>query len=1197
MKMLASESEFRVKVAVRVRPFLQREKTHEQKSCIAIHPQTNQIVLGDRRTFKYDFVFGPKTLQEELYRTSVEPMLNNVFDGYNVTIFAYGQTGSGKTYTMSGGNILSIGEKDYGIIPRAVKTIFDTVQNRHDCRITISASYLEIYKDDIIDLLDVNDKDLDVRDDAAGNTVVIGASEHTCHSVDDVVSLLKKGSNVRHTGATQMNDESSRSHAIFTLYIEQRLHDKNSNSNTVQASFDGFVKPLQSTFDESYLSAKLHFVDLAGSERVARTQNTGERFQESIRINSGLLALGNVVSALSDPKKRTGGHIPYRDSKITRLLKDSLGGNAKTLMITCVSPCTADLDESLNAFKYAHRASQIRNKPIKNVDPNAQRFIEMQSEITHLREELERQRTIISRDGEPNNSRRSTGFNSIDSSRRLIQTAYVCFQHLNECEDLNDEQKQWIQTWMDAVSNENAEHICNDILTSRVTNLENALHSAKDELRSETQMRAKREMILDRLQEQLKAKEDELNRVRIASDGLNYQITTTKKSLPDRTKSAPHFGSVHRKEQSIQPRTIHSSPAVFDMDYVVERFHGRSLALAHSQEEIEELDLRNSDEKLNDERKFVRRGTYRLRKNRLTPSIFQQDEALQTLTESTINKQRLIDEATRKVREAESKAQDLSINIQLKEQLIKSVYASTKDVKETNEQYEQHIKMLEKEVEKAKNEYHDLQKTMQQIATKNTSEKSKLESEYRKKCDMAKARLESLQQKEKQYREVMNKLSGNSEKRIADLQAALFRMKQQYETAQKRIREESELKNKFEQDLLREQQRIQELTIQNEQQQKILKLKTEGLVAAQRKLRGAPNGNLNDGTTTTTTMTTTATTANFEVEMEKLVSERKELETLRDDIKKREELIQKREFLLNERTELETKKMRTSQVLNKSLKSVNEKLKNVDKQQPNHQMIREQLLKQKRLFTERLEQQDSVLTPTEERRLIEIDEAIEAIDLAIDYQNNIINKRERDVQQSIRASQGPDSPLFKIGQLNENESKELCRKLFEKVIDLKEEDNKNRREFDDIKSQLLEQTETITELQSRIQSLTLDHDRRLTSIQQAHEEEKQLLLGQLQESSNQIKDLERDLYFYKHKTRELRKSMATSTTSVLDTSTSSTTGVTRRKEANLNEDDFLTQLPTPRTAVQQHQPAPFLLKIGNRSNSAHQIQQDEIKKR
>ncbi|CAF4823678.1 unnamed protein product [Rotaria magnacalcarata] len=126
--MVNNESDYRVKVAIRVRPFLQREKAHEQKSCIAIHPQTSQIVIGDRKTFKYDYVFGPKIQQEELYQTCVEPMLTNVCDGYNVTIFAYGQTGSGKTFTMTGGNILSIPEKDYGIIPRSVQTIFDTLQ-------------------------------------------------------------------------------------------------------------------------------------------------------------------------------------------------------------------------------------------------------------------------------------------------------------------------------------------------------------------------------------------------------------------------------------------------------------------------------------------------------------------------------------------------------------------------------------------------------------------------------------------------------------------------------------------------------------------------------------------------------------------------------------------------------------------------------------------------------------------------------------------------------------------------------------------------------------------------------------------------------------------------------------------------------------------------------------------------------------
>ena len=199
-------------------------------------------------------------------------------------------------------------------------------------------------------------------------------------------------------------------------------------------------------------------------------------------------------------------------------------------------------------------------------------------------------------------------------------------------------------------------------------------------------------------------------------------------------------------------------------------------------------------------------------------------------------------------------------------------------------------------------------------------------------------------------------------------------MKQQYDTAMKRIREETELKNRCEQDLLREQQRIQELTIQNEQQQKVLKLKTEGLVAVQRKLRNVTNGNPSDGMMT------------WEIEMEKLIGERKELEILRNDIEKREELIQKRELLLHERSELEIRKLRQSEQISS-----------------NHQVLREQLIRQKHQYTER--QSNQLLTPTEERRLIEIDEAIEAMDLAIDFQNNIIHKRERDVQQSIRASQ------------------------------------------------------------------------------------------------------------------------------------------------------------------------------------------------
>ena len=196
-------------------------------------------------------------------------------------------------------------------------------------------------------------------------------------SADEVMSLLEMGNAARHTGTTQMNEHSSRSHAIFTISLCQV--DKNRKT-----AEDG------SWHSHRHIVSKFHFVDLAGSERVTKTGNTGERFKESIQINSGLLALGNVISALGDPRKKSS-HIPYRDAKITRLLKDSLGGSAKTVMITCVSPSSSDFDESLNSLKYANRARNIRNKPTLNFSPESDRMDEMEFEIKLLREALQSQ--------------------------------------------------------------------------------------------------------------------------------------------------------------------------------------------------------------------------------------------------------------------------------------------------------------------------------------------------------------------------------------------------------------------------------------------------------------------------------------------------------------------------------------------------------------------------------------------------------------------------------------------------------------------------------------------------------------------------------------------------------------------------------------------------------------------------------------
>ena len=180
-------------------------------------------------------------------------------------------------------------------------------------------------------------KEVHIRDDESGNTVIVGIREEPVYTLHDVISHLDSGTAMRHVGATQMNDLSSRSHCIFSLTINQHPIVEDDKSNSVKV-----------------LSSKFHFVDLAGSERNDRTKNQGERFKESVSINSGLLALGNVISVLADPKKKAQ-YVPYRDSKLTRLLKDSLGGNSKTVMVACLSPVLFDLDENLNTVKYATR--------------------------------------------------------------------------------------------------------------------------------------------------------------------------------------------------------------------------------------------------------------------------------------------------------------------------------------------------------------------------------------------------------------------------------------------------------------------------------------------------------------------------------------------------------------------------------------------------------------------------------------------------------------------------------------------------------------------------------------------------------------------------------------------------------------------------------------------------------------------------
>uniref|UniRef100_A0A0K0DLM9 Kinesin-like protein n=1 Tax=Angiostrongylus cantonensis TaxID=6313 RepID=A0A0K0DLM9_ANGCA len=312
------------------------------------------------KTFAFDGVLDPSSQQEAVYDLTASSLLERFLKGFNCTILAYGQTGSGKTFTMGTEETrTSMTNENRGIIPRLVEAIFRQISELDvDMKFKVFVSMLEIYDEKVVDLLSGCREPLQVLLFKCLCTMLVqGLSKIFVGNLDETMAQLEKGGIHRSKGETAMNAQSSRSHAVFTIFLEKTgIDDEDTN-----------------------FTAKLHLVDLAGSERLKKTQAEGTRKMEGIRINEGLLALGNVISALSE--SGGGRHIPYRDSKITRLLQDSLGGNSYTVMIACVSPADTNAEETLSTLRYADRAKKIKNKPVVNVDSGQQKIRELKEKV------------------------------------------------------------------------------------------------------------------------------------------------------------------------------------------------------------------------------------------------------------------------------------------------------------------------------------------------------------------------------------------------------------------------------------------------------------------------------------------------------------------------------------------------------------------------------------------------------------------------------------------------------------------------------------------------------------------------------------------------------------------------------------------------------------------------------------------------
>lgn len=349
-----------IAVVLRIRPLNDKEKSFdnseyvkflEETKILASEPTKKPHTQRDKAKqviYTFGHIFPPASTQIEVFAKTVSPLVGDVLNGYNATAFAYGATGAGKTFTI-------LGSASYpGIMPQSVSELFSHIKSQNERQYLLKLSYVEIYNEIVKDLLCKGKNNLEIRENTQRGTIVIGLTEIIPKSDEDVREIIRSGNSLRTTERTNMNEASSRSHAILQISVESRENSENM---------------------QQILFGKLSLVDLAGSERASRTNSQGMRLKEGGSINKSLLSLANCMKALVE--RKTGKkHVPYRDSKLTRLLKDSLDGNCKTLMIACVSPYGDSFEDTHSTIKYAYRAQAIELNVKKNIINTEQKLFQ-----------------------------------------------------------------------------------------------------------------------------------------------------------------------------------------------------------------------------------------------------------------------------------------------------------------------------------------------------------------------------------------------------------------------------------------------------------------------------------------------------------------------------------------------------------------------------------------------------------------------------------------------------------------------------------------------------------------------------------------------------------------------------------------------------------------------------------------------------
>lgn len=815
--MSSGQDESSVRVAVRIRPQLAKEKIEGCHICTFVTPAEPQVILGKDKAFTFDYVFDMDSQQDSIYSNCTEKLIEGCFEGYNATIFAYGQTGSGKTYTMGTGFDVSINEEELGIIPRAISHLFRGIEERRQAateqgrpvpEFKINAQFLELYNEEVLDLFDSTQdvearkhkSNIKIHEDANGGIYTVGVTTRTVSSEAEMMQCLRLGALSRTTASTQMNVQSSRSHAIFTIHLCQvRVCASDNDTETDNRLVNG-----SSEINEfETLTAKFHFVDLAGSERLKRTGATGDRAKEGISINCGLLALGNVISALGDRSKRSS-HVPYRDSKLTRLLQDSLGGNSQTVMITCISPSDRDFMETLNALKYANRARNIKNKVMVNQDRASQQISALRTEIARLQMELMEYKTgkrMVGEDGLESindmvheNSMLQTENNNLRVRVKAMQET-IDAQRARLTQLLSDQANQTL-----ARAGEGNEEIGNMI------------HNYIKEIEELRAKLLESEAVNENLRKNLS---------RASTRSSFYGPTSVTPSLLAPEKEATDIIEIAKKDlEKLKKKERKKKKSVIKEEGPDNEQDKDASERANEEPEVDGSDHDEGEEAEGDE---------------------EEDEMEVDSSDESVSEEEKED--------FQADLANITCEIAIKQRLIDELENSQRRLHTLKQQYEQKLMMLHSKIRDTQLERDRVLQNMGSVESCTEEKAKKIKSEYEKKLNSMNKEMQKLQSAQKEHARLLKNQS-QYEKHLKKLQQEVTEMKKTKVVLMKQMKEHQERTRATETRRNREiatlkkghrkqEHQLRQLESQKRQQELILRRKAEEITALRRQVRPA----------------------------------------------------------------------------------------------------------------------------------------------------------------------------------------------------------------------------------------------------------------------------------------------------------------------------------------------------------------------